>query len=182
MIDKLTLNAFLENADNLCRASSKPHFYEDCTLTLFFIKYVSDLYDAQAAAYRRKFADDPKTAAFEIKRMRWVVFENSAFSWFYQNRDREELTDLIKEGLARYGADITNDATMFATMLAVNLYNVSEQLTWEDTQTLRQILDLIAPLDLTGKEKFDVMGDVFEHFRHWRYSFASFAGNLITVF
>lgn len=182
MIDKPTLDVFLEKADKLCRGSAKTHFYEDCVLTLFFMKYVSDLYDAQAAAYRQKFPDDPETAAFEIKRMRWIVFDNSSFLWFYQNRDEENVVELIKAGLARYGGNVTNDATMFSTMLAVNLYNVSEQLSGEDTEMVRQILDLIAPLDLSGKEEFDVMGYVFDHFRHWPYASCSFASDLIFVF
>ena len=42
MIDKPTLDAFLEKADKLCKESAKTHFYEDCVLTLFFMKYVSD--------------------------------------------------------------------------------------------------------------------------------------------
>ncbi len=182
MIDKPTLDVFLEKADKLCKESAKTHFYEDCVLTLFFMKYVSDLYDAQAAACRRKFSDDPETAAFEIKRMRWIVFDDSSFSWFYQNRDKENLVELIKAGLARYGANITNDATMFSTMLAVNLYNVSEQLNCEDTEVVRQILDLIAPLDLAGKEEFDVMGYVFDHFRHWPFASCSFAADLNFTF
>ena len=158
MIDKQKLDELLCRASEICVGKEDVYYYEDWILFLFWMKYLSDLHKESVGT----------------KRLPYVLYEHSTFSYFYEHREDEEIIELLREGLSRFGTHIGNNATFYNIFMALNLYQNLSRLRVEDTEVIRKLLELFHEVDLTGNEPFDLFGYAFHHFRHWNYSFHTF--------
>ena len=102
------INSAVWKACDTFRGSIDPSVYKDYVLTMLFVKYLSDVHDDKYEAYLKKYNDDKERAERAMKHERFVVPENSHFTYLYEHRNElniGELIDIALEDLVEANRD-----------------------------------------------------------------------------
>ena len=147
--------ALWKSADKL-RGSVEPAEYKHVVLSLFFLKFASDKFEAQRQKIikegREKFIDN---IAFYTKDNVFYLPEESRWSYIMQNAKQDDIA--LKIDTALYTIEKTNPALRGA--LPDNYYSRLHI----DTAKLASLLDEINKINTDDKEN-DIIGRVYEYF------------------
>ncbi len=161
------INSVVWNACDTFRGIIDPSQYKDYILVMLFIKYVSDVYSEKRAEYLKKYNGDEKRAERAMQLERFVVPENSHFSYFYDNRNEGNIGELIDIGLAdleesnREKLTSADGAGVFRN-ISFNSSNLGDKN--DKNARLKNLLKDFVELDLTPShlEGKDIIGDAYE--------------------
>lgn len=144
-----------KSADKL-RGSVEPAEYKHVVLSLFFLKFASDKFDAQrkiiADTYGEKFVDN---MPFYTKDNIFYLPEESRWSYIMENAKQDDIA--LKIDTALYTIEKTNPALKGA--LPDNYYSRLHI----DTTKLASLLDEINRIHTDDKEN-DIIGRIYEYF------------------
>ena len=147
--------ALWKSADKL-RGSVEPAEYKHVVLSLFFLKFASDKFEAQRKAisekYGEKFVDN---VAFYAKDNVFFLPEISRWSFIMENAKQDDIA--LKIDTALYTIEKANPALKGA--LPDNYYSRLHI----DTAKLASLLDEIDKIN-TGDKENDIIGRVYEYF------------------
>lgn len=147
--------ALWKSADKL-RGSVEPAEYKHVVLSLFFLKFASDKFEAQRKAisekYGEKFVDN---VAFYTKDNVFFLPEISRWSFIMENAKQDDIA--LKIDTALYMIEKANPALKGA--LPDNYYSRLHI----DTAKLASLLDEIDKIN-TGDKENDIIGRVYEYF------------------
>lgn len=93
------INDAVWKACDTFRGSIDPSVYKDYVLTMLFLKYLSDVYAEKFDGYKEKYGGDAERAERAMRHERFVLPEVSRFSYLYQNRNADNLGQLINIAL-----------------------------------------------------------------------------------
>ena len=147
--------ALWKSADKL-RGSVEPAEYKHVVLSLFFLKFASDKFEAQrkliAAKYGEKFLDN---AAFYAKDNVFFLPEISRWTYIMANAKQDDIA--LKIDTALYTIEKTNPSLKGA--LPDNYYTRLHI----DTAKLASLLDEIDKINTADAEN-DIIGRIYEYF------------------
>lgn len=147
--------ALWKSADKL-RGSVEPAEYKHVVLSLFFLKFAGDKFDAQrkmiTKQYGEKFVD---TVAFYTKDNVFYLPEESRWSYIMENAKQDDIA--LKIDTALYTIEKSNPALKGA--LPDNYYSRLQL----DTAKLASLLDEINRINTDDKEN-DIIGRIYEYF------------------
>jgi type I restriction enzyme M protein len=143
--------------------------YKDYVLSMLFVKYLSDTYDEKVGEIRGKYAN-PIRQERAIANLPFVLQDQHAFPFLYQNRYQDDLGNLINTALR--GIEDDNPSQLAGVFRSVD-FN-SEAMLGKHQQRnprLRELLEDLAPLDLhpsqiacePGKIPADTLGNAYEY-------------------
>lgn len=98
-ITQKDINDAVWKACDTFRGTIDPSVYKDYVLTMLFIKYLSDVHDDKLEAYLAKYNGEMERAKRAMQHERFVVPENSHFSYLYQHRNDSNIGELINIAL-----------------------------------------------------------------------------------
>jgi type I restriction enzyme M protein len=102
MTKKITqkdINDAVWKACDTFRGSIDPSVYKDYVLTMLFIKYLSDVHDDKKEVYLQKYNGDNERAERAMQHERFIVPENSHFSFLFEHRNEANIGELINVAL-----------------------------------------------------------------------------------
>ncbi len=76
-----------------------PSEYKNYILTFLFLKYLSDLWKDKKEEYMKKFKGDKNKVKRRMARERFILPENSSFDFLYENRNADNIGELINMAL-----------------------------------------------------------------------------------
>ncbi|MCP4104168.1 MAG: type I restriction-modification system subunit M [Desulfobacteraceae bacterium] len=76
-----------------------PSEYKNYILTFLFLKYLSDLWKDKKEEYMKKFKGDKNKVKRRMARERFILPENSSFDFLYENRNADNIGELINIAL-----------------------------------------------------------------------------------
>ncbi len=94
-ITQKDINDAVWKACDTFRGSIDPSVYKDYVLTMLFIKYLSDVYDDKYEAYLKKYDGNIERAERAMRYERFVVPEQSHFSYLFEHRNDANIGELI---------------------------------------------------------------------------------------
>lgn len=148
--------ALWKSADKL-RGSVEPSEYKHVVLSLFFLKFASDKFEAQRAKIiadgMEKFADN---IAFYTKDNVFYLPEESRWSYIMENAKQDDIA--LKIDTALFTIEKTNPILKGA--LPDNYYSRLQI----DTMKLASLLDEINKIDTTKDKENDIIGRMYEYF------------------
>ncbi|MDD2445950.1 MAG: type I restriction-modification system subunit M [Clostridia bacterium] len=74
--------------------------YKDYILTMLFVKYISDVIKEKEAELMAKYNNDKKRVERALQRERFFVPKEATFDYLYENRNDDEVGELINKALA----------------------------------------------------------------------------------
>jgi len=77
-----------------------PSEYKNYILTFLFLKYLSDLWKDKREEYTKTFKGDKNRVKRRMARERFVLPEKSSFDYLYENRNADNIGDLIDIALS----------------------------------------------------------------------------------
>ncbi|MCB2411045.1 type I restriction-modification system subunit M [Hymenobacter lucidus] len=98
-VSQAEINNILWRACDTLRGTVDPTQYKDYILTLLFVKYLSDVWKDHHAAYLTKYQGDEARAARAMQLERFQVPEHCAFDYLYQQRNADNIGELINIAL-----------------------------------------------------------------------------------
>lgn len=149
--------------------------YKDYILTMLFLKYVSDVYKARKQSYLEKYNNDVERAERAMRHERFVVPKTSSFDYLYENRNANNIGELIDEAFA--GLEDANrekmsseDGSSIFRNISFNSANLGEMK--EKNARLKNLLTDFngLTLDESHLDNNDVIGDAY------MYLVSTFAG------
>lgn len=148
--------ALWKSADKL-RGSVEPSEYKHVVLSLFFLKFASDKFEAQRARIiadgMEKFADN---IAFYTKDNVFYLPMESRWSYIMENAKQDDIA--LKIDTALFTIEKTNPILKGA--LPDNYYSRLQI----DTVKLASLLDEINKIDTTKDKENDIIGRMYEYF------------------
>lgn len=148
--------ALWKSADKL-RGSVEPSEYKHVVLSLFFLKFASDKFEAQRAKIiadgMEKFADN---IAFYTKDNVFYLPPESRWSYVMENAKQDDIA--LKIDTALFTIEKTNPILKGA--LPDNYYSRLQI----DTVKLASLLDEINKIDTTKDKENDIIGRMYEYF------------------
>lgn len=175
-IDQTQINRIVWKACDTFRGVIDPSQYKDYILTMLFLKYVSDVYNAKYAEYYKKYEGDPERASRAMRHERFMVPESSSFDYLYANRNAANIGELIDMALAdledanREKMSSEDGSSIFRN-ISFNSANLGD--TREKNTRLKNLLVDFSELQLDDShlEGNDIIGDAY------MYLVATFAGD-----
>ena len=147
--------ALWKAADKL-RGSVEPAEYKYVVLSLFFLKFASDKFEAQRTLIAEKFGEKfIDTLAFYTKDNVFYLPAESRWSFIMENAKQDDIA--LKIDTALYTIEKTNPALKGA--LPDNYYSRLHI----DTNKLASLLDEIDKINTDDKEN-DIIGRIYEYF------------------
>ena len=98
-ITQKDINDAVWKACDTFRGSIDPSVYKDYVLTMLFIKYLSDVHDDKFEVYLKKYNGDQERAKRAMQHERFVVPEQSHFSYLFDHRNDSNIGELINISL-----------------------------------------------------------------------------------
>ncbi|MBL1220273.1 type I restriction-modification system subunit M [Chryseobacterium sp. L7] len=145
--------------------------YKDYILTLLFVKYLSDVWKEKGNQYRLKYPNDEKMVERQLKRERFLLPEESSFDYLYNNRNENNIGELIDIALTKLEDENRSKLAMVFRSISFNSETAFGP-TKQRNQILKNLLMDLYALDLQPSHLLDndVIGDSYE------YLIAKFAG------
>jgi type I restriction enzyme M protein len=149
--------------------------YKNYILVMLFIKYISDKWKEKKEQFEKQYKD-PERVRRALKRERFIVPEESAFDFLYENRNRNNIGELINKATAALEEE--NPGKLEDVFRGIDYnseHNLGDQK--EKNRRLKNLLeDFSNPvLDFSSSHmgSRDYIGDCYEYLI---YKFASSAG------
>jgi type I restriction enzyme M protein len=102
MITQTELNNIIWKACDTFRGVIDPSQYKDYILTMLFLKYVSDAYQDRVDFFTKKYNGDESRIKRALKKDRFQLPEQSSFDYLYENRNANNLGELIDIALEAF--------------------------------------------------------------------------------
>lgn len=138
--------------------------YKDYILTMLFIKYISDVNKEKRADYLEKYNGDKERVERAMKHERFKVPQDSSFDYLYENRNADNLGELIN--IALENIEDANRSKLEKVFRNID-YNSEPNLgqTKDRNRRLKHLLTDFEGLDLrpSNLEGNDVIGDSYEY-------------------
>ncbi|MBF8151314.1 type I restriction-modification system subunit M [Winogradskyella sp. F6397] len=138
--------------------------YKDYILTMLFIKYISDVNKEKRVSYMDKYNGDLERVERAMKHERFKVNEDSSFEYLYENRNADNLGELIN--IALENIEDANRSKLEKVFRNID-YNSEPNLgqTKDRNRRLKNLLTDFVELDLrpSNLEGNDVIGDSYEY-------------------
>ncbi len=169
-----TINNIIWKACDTFRGTMDSSQYKDYILTMLFVKYLSDFYREKKDELILKYDGKMDRVEKQLSREKFTLDETCTFEYLYENRNRENIGEIINSALERIEED--NKGKLEGVFRNID-FNSEAQFgrTKEKNAMLKHLLedfnseDLdLRPSRLAGN---DVIGDSYE------YLIAHFAGD-----
>lgn len=139
--------------------------YKDYILTMLFVKYLSDFYKEKLEELKAKFGDNEERIQKSLKREKFQLDANCTFDFIYENRNAENIGELINKILMKIEDD--NKEKLEGIFRNIDFNSESELgRTKERNSTLKTLIEDFADdsLDLRPSmlNSHDVIGDAYE--------------------
>jgi len=95
------INNALWNACDTFRGAFDSSEYKNYILVFMFLKYLSDVWQDHYNKYQEQYGDDNELILRKLKRERFVLPENSSFSYIYEKRNDADIGGIIDKILAK---------------------------------------------------------------------------------
>ncbi|BAP62891.1 type I restriction-modification system subunit M [Methanococcus maripaludis] len=172
--NQATINQVLWDACDTFRNTVDSSQYKDYILTMLFVKYLSDYYKEKLEEYKEKYGDKEDRIQKSLSREKFILDESCTFEYLYQNRNAENLGEIINSALEKIEED--NKTKLEGIFRSID-FNSEAMLgkTKERNALLKHLLQDfnnpkldLRPSKLSGN---DVIGDSYE------YMIANFASD-----
>lgn len=162
-LSQSTINNTVWKACDTFRGTLDPAQYKDYILTMLFVKYISDVHKEKKEEYQKKYKGDAVRIDRALKHERFKMPENSSFDYLYENRNADNLGELIN--IALENIEEENRAKLEKVFRNID-FNSEPNLgqTKDRNRRLKNLLNDFAELDLrpSNLEDNDVIGDSYE--------------------
>jgi len=104
MTDQITQDQVNNAAWAACdtfRGAVDPAQYKDYILVMLFLKYISDLWNDHAEAYRKQYGEDEIRIRRRLERERFILPEGASFYDLYNQRNEPNIGELINIALEK---------------------------------------------------------------------------------
>lgn len=95
------INSSLWSACDTFRGSMDSSEYKNYILVFMFLKYLSDVWKDHYEEYKEQYGDDEELIMRKLKRERFYLPENCTFDYIYNNRNKDDIGEIIDKVLAR---------------------------------------------------------------------------------
>jgi len=95
------INAATWAACDSFRGAVDPSQYKDYILVMLFLKYITDLWDENVESYREQYGEDEVRIRRRLERERFILPEESKFSYLYERRKEANIGELINLALEK---------------------------------------------------------------------------------
>lgn len=169
-----TINNIIWKACDTFRGTMDSSQYKDYILTMLFVKYLSDFYREKKDELMLKYDGKMDRVEKQLSREKFTLDETCTFEYLYENRNRENIGEIINSALERIEED--NKGKLEGVFRNID-FNSEAQFgrTKEKNAMLKHLLEDfnseeldLRPSKLAGN---DVIGDSYE------YLIAHFAGD-----
>ncbi len=146
--------------------------YKDYILSILFVKYLSDVTKEKKAKYMEQYNGDLRRVERAMNRERFVISDESAFDYLYENRNNNEIGQKINVALSKIESE--NSSKLQNVFRAIDFNSQVDFGNVKDKNaTLRNLLEDFAELDLRPSQldSSDIIGDAYE------YMIANFASD-----
>ena len=146
--------------------------YKDYILSILFVKYLSDVTKEKKAKYMEQYNGDLRRVERAMSRERFVISDESAFDYLYENRSNNEIGQKINVALSKIESE--NSGKLQNVFRAIDFNSQVDFGNVKDKNaTLRNLLEDFAELDLRPSQldSSDIIGDAYE------YMIANFASD-----
>jgi len=146
--------------------------YKDYILTMLFVKYVSDVWKDKKAFYNTKYNGDEVRVQRALANERFQVPENATFEYLFENRNENNVGELINIALERM--EDANRAKLDRVFRSIDFNSESNLGQAKDrNRRLKNVLVDFSAMDLQPShlEGNDIIGDAYE------YLISMFAGD-----
>lgn len=160
------INQIVWKACDSFRGAVDPSEYKNYILTMLFLKYLSDLWEAKKREYEEKYHGDTQRIERALGRERFVLPADCTFNALYAKRSDEKIGDRIN--IALQAIEDANKQKLSGVFRNID-FNSEAALGQpaEKNRRLKNLLEDFAEprlnLALTHAEKRDVFGDVYEY-------------------
>ena len=163
-LSQSTINNTVWKACDTFRGTLDPAQYKDYILTMLFVKYISDVHKEKKEEYKKKYNGDAVRIDRALKHERFKMPENSSFDYLHENRNADNLGELIN--IALENIEEANRAKLEKVFRNID-FNSEPNLgqTKDRNRRLKNLLMDFAALDLrpSNLEDNDVIGDSYEY-------------------
>lgn len=138
--------------------------YKDYVLTLLFVKYLSDVWKDKVVQYRIKYPDNEEMVQRQLQRERFILPKESNFEFLYENRNENNIGELIDMALVALEDANRSKLAMVFRSISFNAETAFGP-TKQRNQILKNLLVDFAGLDLQPShlEGNDIIGDSYEY-------------------
>jgi type I restriction enzyme M protein len=95
------INKSLWAACDTFRGTLDSSEYKNYILVFMFLKYLSDVWKDHYQEYKEQYGDDEELIMRKLKRERFVLPEDCMFDYIYENRNADNIGEIIDKVLAR---------------------------------------------------------------------------------
>jgi type I restriction enzyme M protein len=166
MNNKLTQDIINQKVWKACdtfRGTIDAAQYKDYILTMLFIKYITDVQKEKKEEYMQKYNGDAERVDRALKHERFKVPEESSFDFIYEERNEDNLGELIN--IALENLEDANRSKLEKVFRNID-YNSEANLgqTKDRNRRLKNLLTDFSDLNLrpSNLEGNDVIGDAYE--------------------
>jgi len=159
------INGILWKACDSFRGTVDAVNYKDYILVMLFIKFISDTWQDHYDQYKKEYAGNEERIRRRLYRERFVLPEQSSFSYLYDNREAPNLGELINIALEHI--EMANKAKLLHVFQDID-FNSESRLgnTRKRNHILKHLLEDFADsrLDLRPSRigNLDVIGNAYE--------------------
>lgn len=168
------INHIVWKACDTFRGLIDPAQYKDYILTLLFVKYISDVWKDKLRVYAERYNNDSLRMERAMQHERFRLSEEATFDYLSQNKNADNLGELINTVLAKIQDENPNKLDgVFRNIDYNSEANLGQ--TKDRNRRLKNLLVDLAQLDLQPSHMAsnDVIGDAYEYLIE---KFASDAG------
>ena len=163
-LTQATINNTVWKACDTFRGTIDATQYKDYILTMLFIKYITDVNKEKREVYVKQYKGDEARVERAMKHERFKVPKNSGFDFLYEQRNADNLGELINVGLEDLEeANRTKLEKVFRNIDYNSEANLGQ--TKDRNRRLKNLLTDFYPLDLrpSNLKGNDVIGDAYEY-------------------
>jgi len=95
------INSSLWAACDTFRGTLDSSEYKNYILVFMFLKYLSDVWKDHYEEYKKQYGDDEQLIKRKLKRERFYLPDNCTFDYIYENRNKDDIGEIIDKVLAR---------------------------------------------------------------------------------
>ncbi|WP_292461001.1 type I restriction-modification system subunit M [Methanothermococcus sp.] len=100
-----TINSILWKACDTFRGTVDSSLYKDYILTMLFVKFLSDYYKEKKEELKKRFGDKEYRIKKFLELEKFVLDDNCTFEYLYENRNADNLGELINKVLEKIEED-----------------------------------------------------------------------------
>ena len=164
-ISKETINSIVWKACDAFRGSMDASKYKDYILSMLFMKYLSYFHRERLQELQEKYQGDKERIKRSLSREKFILDESCTFEYLLQNKEANNLGEIINKALAKIEEDNPNKLEGIFRNVDFNDKNLLGE-SKERNAVLRNFLEVYAnpdldlsPSKISGR---DVIGDAYE--------------------